>query len=142
MRKKLTVIGAAFAALFIAVAQIEPSGLTLTVSVKGNISATDKITLKAQIDEYNARQLELLGAERYTALTYTNAANMKASFEQIMSNRLNTAFLDYRAKAVSADAAEAAITKELMQATRQAMIDKVQSGIPPQAILDAIKALR
>ncbi len=121
----------------VALADIEPTTVTTTVQVTGNLSPTDKAAMVNQVAE--AAKLEpFLSNPGW--LAYTNNGQLKTAFEQVLSNRVAVAWNSYRLSAVSSDAVRDILSEGLMREIRLQLMARIQAGVPGSNIVSAIKA--
>lgn len=133
----------AVAATWVAIDQIitfsvsaaETSTLAIAVKVSGQLSADDKRGLLFTIGGYN----ESIYLTNGVPLATNNATALKASYEIVLSNRLQQAHASYMKDAKSTAAAKALIGNDDVSAQiSAAVIDAIVAGKSIQQIITAI----
>lgn len=126
---------ALIALLAFAVSAAETSTLSIAVNISGPLTADDKRALQYIIGQANVVRLSTNG----TALPTTNAAALKTSYEQILSNTVQSAHASYMSQAASTAAAKELIGDDAVSALiTKAVIDAIVAGKTVNEIITAI----
>lgn len=126
-----------FCLLAFAVTAAETSTLSISVNVSGPLTADDKRGLLWTIGSHN----EQVYATNGIPLSTNTALALKASYEIVLSNRVQQAHASYMKDAKSTAAAKALIGNDDVSAQiSAAVIDALVSGKSIQKILDSIAA--
>ena len=118
-----------------AVSAAETSTISISVNVSGALSADDKRGLLWTIGSHN----EQVYATNGVPLSTNTALALKASYEIVLSNRLQQAHASYMKDAKSTAAAKALIKDDdVSNQITAAVIDALVAGKTIQEVIDAI----